>query len=91
MKNDAAARIAEKIRAWWVGKGCVEPSAKLGEFSERAIRRAINAAVARERRRCLSAVDTEAIESMTEQRFVNPGNIITDIIGGINAKRKATK
>lgn len=86
-KQDQAARIAEKIRdAISSFYPTIESGDKAVDRHASRIRRAITAAVRKERERCLAAVDAEAVAAMTEKRFVNPGNIITDIIGGKRGK-----
>ena len=75
MSKNQAARIAD-----YAFCGSSQPT--LHRTIARRIRRAIASAVRKERERCRSAVDAEAVAAMTEKRFVNPGNIIKAIKGG---------
>lgn len=89
MSKDQAARIAEKIRAWWVGKGCVEPSAKLGEFAEARIRRAITAAVRKERERCVKCIMPERERYFLDRTIrVAPHLVCEEIIEAINGGKR---
>jgi hypothetical protein len=49
-KPDAAERAGNRIREWWVDKGCVEHSDRLRDYAAKAIRRAISAAVRSDRK-----------------------------------------
>lgn len=53
--KERALPVAERIRDWWVGKGCVEHSDRLRDFAangiQLAIAAAVRAALARKKRR----------------------------------------
>ena len=48
-KKTFGRKAAAKITAWWVGKGCVQPSQKLEDYAEQVITMAVKRAVRAER------------------------------------------
>ncbi len=78
-KPDAAARLAAKIREWWIGKGCIEPASRLSDFAEPRIRSLIRREVRKERERCLAIIKRH----VTEAPYTDSELVARHIVRGI--------